>query len=161
MQPPTTSMPSLATNNQEAKNDSDGDDAVTCELQDQRGATLNVEKYTSASFTTQPSLSTSGFIVPESVLPIVATSEHTASTNDRESDIPSDRNYLVSEANHVNKPTQENEGSTTGIFQYPSQADLKQIFSQHPFQPLDDLPSDARLYGRKVMSESVPRKWLK
>ena len=88
IQPPTTSMPSLATNNQEPKNNSDGDDAVTCELQDQGGATLNVEKYTSASFTTQPSLSTSGFIVPESVLSIVATSEHTASTNDKESDIP-------------------------------------------------------------------------
>ena len=112
-------MPSLATNNQEAKNNSDGDDLVTCELQDQGGDTLNVEKNTSASFTTQPSPSTSGFIVPESVLPIVATSEHTASTNDRESDIPYDRNNLFSEAHPVNEPTQENEGSTTGIFQYP------------------------------------------
>ena len=41
---------SLATNNQEAKNDSDGDDAVTCELQDQGEAILNVKKNTNASF---------------------------------------------------------------------------------------------------------------
>ena len=83
-------------------------------------------------------------------------SEHIASTSDRESDIPSGINDLVasvSEAHPVNEPTQENERSTTGIFQYPSQANLKQFFAEHPFQPLDDLPFDARLYERKIMND--------
>ena len=43
-------------------------------------------------YSTLSSPSTAGFIVPESVLPIAATSEHTFSINDMESDILSDKN---------------------------------------------------------------------
>lgn len=62
---------------------------------------------------------------------------------------------MVSEAHPINEPTQENERSTAGIFQYSSRANLKQFFAEHPFQPLDDLPFDARLYERKIMNDSV------
>jgi hypothetical protein len=37
---------------------------------------------------------------------------------------------------------------------------IKMFFAEHPFQPLDALPYDARLYERKTMNDSVPRKWL-
>ena len=37
---------------------------------------------------------------------------------------------------------------------------IKKFFAEHPFQPLDALPYDARLYERKTMNDSVPRKWL-
>jgi hypothetical protein len=131
-QPSSTSMYSFATNNQEARNNTHGDDAMN----------------------------SSGFIVPVSVLPVVATSENIASTSYMESDIPSGINDLVSEAHPINEPTQENKRSTAGIFQYPSRANLKQCFAEHPFQPLEDLPFDARLYERKIMNDSVPRKWL-
>lgn len=100
-------------------------------------------------------MNSSDFIVSVSVLPVVATSEHIASTSYRKSDIPSCINDLVSEAHPINEPTQENERSTAGIFQYPSRANMKQFFAEHPFQPLDDLPFDARLYERKIMNDSV------
>jgi hypothetical protein len=128
LQPPSTSMSSCATNNQEARNNTHDDDAVTCELQEQERITLNIDTKTSASFTNQPRPSTSsGCIVPvsvQTVLPIVATSEHIASTSDRESDVPSGIYDLVSEAHDVNEPTLERERSTTGIFQYPSRASI-------------------------------------
>jgi hypothetical protein len=83
-QPPSTSMYSSATNNQEARHNIHGDDAVTCELQEQERATLNVETNPIASFTHQSRPSTSfGLIVPVSVLLVVATSEHIASTSYR------------------------------------------------------------------------------
>jgi hypothetical protein len=50
-----------------------------------------------------------GFIAPVSVLSVVVTSEYTASTSDRKSDIPSGINDLVSEACSVNKSTQDYE----------------------------------------------------
>lgn len=67
---------------------------------------------------------------------------------------------MVFEAHDVNEPTQVRERSTSGIFQYPSRAIQKQFFAEHPCQPLDALPYDARLYERKTMNGSVPRKWL-
>ena len=49
----------------------------------------NVETDPSGSFTNKPKLSTySGFIVQMSVLPVVTTYEHLASTSDSESYIP-------------------------------------------------------------------------
>jgi hypothetical protein len=96
-------MYSSTTNNQEARNNMHGDDAMTCEFQEQERATLNVETNTVASFTHQSRPSTSsGFIVPVSVLPAVETSVHIASASYRESDIPSGINDLVSEAHPIN-----------------------------------------------------------
>ncbi|XP_077295474.1 zinc finger MYM-type protein 1-like [Arctopsyche grandis] len=88
----------------------------------------------------------------------IATSAHIpiVSTSDKELDIISDIN---SEAHDVIEPTQEKK-CTTGIFQYPSRDNLKQFFAEHPFQPVSDLPFDARLYERNTMNDSVPRNWL-
>jgi len=57
---------------------------MTSVIQEQERAHLNVEKNTSGSFTNKPRIRTSRFIVPVSVLPVVAISEHTTSTSDRE-----------------------------------------------------------------------------
>ncbi|XP_077290366.1 zinc finger MYM-type protein 1-like [Arctopsyche grandis] len=160
-QPLPASMSSCATNNQETRNNTHGDDVLTSELQEQERNSLDIETRISASYINQPRPSTSGFIIPVSVqtiFPIVATSAHIpiVSTSDKELDITSDIN---SEAHDVIEPTQEKK-CTTGIFQYPSRDNLKQFFAEHPFQPVSDLPFDARLYERNTMNDSVPRNWL-
>ena len=110
-------MSSSATNNEETRDNTHVNYPMACELKEQGRYILKVETNTSASFTNQARSSTSsGFVFPVSVLPVVTTSEHIASTSDRESDIPSDINNLVSEAHSVNEHTQENGKSIIEIF---------------------------------------------
>ncbi|GBN69413.1 hypothetical protein AVEN_125430-1 [Araneus ventricosus] len=152
-------MSSCEKNHHEEKISSHRHDAVMCESGEQRSITLDAHKKSVCS-ANQSRPSTSPFIVPISVETFLTTSEVITSTSDRESDAPSTTKSLASETVDANETTQELKRFAPVILHYPPRANLRQFFVDHPFQPPDDLPFDARLYERKTMNDTVQRKWL-